>query len=95
MILFHRTSTRAARAILVRGFRDATSRYMATRCTSGVWVSDRPLDVDEGTFGDTLLRLVLRITPPELRFHGWVEHGKGYREWQLPGRGLRFPVSPR
>ena len=39
---------------------------------------------EQGAFSDTLLRLVLRITPPELRFHERVEHGKGYREWQFP-----------
>lgn len=84
MVLFHRTTAKAARVILTRGFQDTSGYYMVSRRTSGVWFSDRPLDANEGAFGDTLLRLVLRAGPRELRKHEWVEDGKGYREWQLP-----------
>ena len=47
--LYHRTSKQAARAILTRGLRDAGGYYMIARYTSGVWLSDRPLDSNEGT----------------------------------------------
>jgi hypothetical protein len=51
MRVFHRTAS--PEAILASGFQDATGRYMTDREWTGVWLSDRPLNFDEGAKGDT------------------------------------------
>jgi hypothetical protein len=84
MILYHRTSTEAAIAILRQGFRDATGRYMTDRVHTGVWLSDRPLDVNEGVAGETLLRISLNLSEKQIAEYEWIEEGKGYREWLIP-----------
>lgn len=85
MILYHRTSTEAATAILREGFRDATGRYMTDRLHSGVWLSDNPLDVNGGgRGGEALLRISLKLSKKRLAEYEWVEEGKEYREWLIP-----------
>jgi hypothetical protein len=84
IVLYHRTNRTASRAIMRRGFKDTTGYYMIALPTSGVWVSDRPLDVNEGARGDILLRVTVRLGKRDLRKYEWVEEGKPYREWQLP-----------
>lgn len=80
---FHRTSAHAA--IAADGFRDATDRYMADREFSGVWLSDTPLDRNEGAHGDALLAVDLpAAVAATLDVYEWVEDGKPYREWLVP-----------
>ena len=57
---------------------------MTQNTYSGVWVSDRPLDLNEGACGDTLLRITLAIDDDALSEFEWVEEDKGYREWLVP-----------
>jgi hypothetical protein len=46
----------AAAAVILRcGFRDAAGGYMTDQKFSGVWLSDRPLDANEGVSGDAVL----------------------------------------
>ena len=80
MKLYHRTF--AAEKILQDGFKDATRSYLTSNSYTGVWFSDKPLDVNEGANGD----VVLTIEMPEKVFmeHEWVEDGKGYREALIP-----------
>lgn len=55
----------------------------------GVWVSDKPLDENEGAVGDILLAVMLAL--PSLAVldpYEWVEAGKGYREWLVPAELL-------
>ena len=82
--LYHRTSRQAARAILTRGFRDTSGYYGTARRTSGMWLSDRPLNSNEGTSEGVLLRVILRVSGRELHKYEWREAGKPYREWQMP-----------
>ena len=84
MILYHRTTADGAHAILSGGFRDATGYYLSRVETAGVWLSDRPIDANEGAKGKVLLRVVLPIDKRELRQYEWIKAGKSYREWQLP-----------
>ncbi len=80
MLLYHRTN--AGAAILADGFRDGTGSYMTDRTFSGVWLSDQPLDEDEGASGSTLLSIdVPEATVVEFE---WIEEGKGYREFLVP-----------
>jgi hypothetical protein len=48
---------------------------------SGVWLSNIPLDENEGAKGDVLLRIDLDTDVA--RFE-WIEDGKPYREWLIP-----------
>jgi hypothetical protein len=84
MILFHSTTEDAAASILREGFEDATGTYMMSLWLTGVWVSDVPLDVNEGAKGNVLLRITLALPDAALSDFEVVEEGKGYREWVIP-----------
>jgi len=83
---YHRTTTEAAGAILAGGFRDASGYYLTETEWIGVWVSNRPLDVNEGAIGDALL--VVEIEAKFVEPHEWVEDGKRYREFLVPAAVL-------
>jgi hypothetical protein len=87
MIYYHRTTPDAARAILANGFRDGSGTYMTDREWTGVWISDRPLDGNEGAVGDILLAVWV---PDDVSLDEWewVEDGKTYREWLIPAATL-------
>jgi|SRR6516165_2339787 len=72
-ILFHSTTEDAAASILGGGFEDATGNYLTNREWSGVWVSDVPLDVNEGAKGNVLLRIDLAVPDTCLSEFEWVE----------------------
>jgi len=84
MLLFHRTTKDRADAILKWGFQDNTGYYMTAEKHSGVWLSDVPLDINEGARGDTLLTVDLQLPEDVLDLYEWVEEGKPYREWLIP-----------
>jgi len=84
MKLYHRTVDQAAAAILDQGFRDATGGYMTTHDHAGVWLSDMPLDANEGAVGDVLLEVILDVGDDVLGRYEWVEEGKRYREFLVP-----------
>jgi hypothetical protein len=83
-IFYHRTTEASARKILRGGFRDGTGTYGFTRTLRGVWLSNVPLDCNEGAWGDVLLQVDL----PEqvVANYEWIEEGKPYREWLVPAR---------
>jgi len=80
MKLYHRTYR--AREILTEGFRDGKGRYMTDREWEGVWFSDRPLNLNEGAGGDTLL--AIEIPENAIAEYEWIEDGKPYREFLIP-----------
>ena len=85
MIVYHRTSAESADLILRDGLQDARDKYMTDREFEGVWISDRPLDANEGVWGDVLLRIDLSgLTADDLADFEWVEDGKPHREWLVP-----------
>jgi hypothetical protein len=83
-VLFHVTTHAAAAAILQRGFRDGRDTYLTDQEFSGVWLSDRPLDVNEGAEGDAVLIITFSVPLARLAEFEWVEEGKPYREWLVP-----------
>jgi hypothetical protein len=88
--LYHRTA--AGDAILAEGFKDQGGTYLTTNWYEGVWLSDRPLDANEGASGRDLL--VVDIPEDALADYEWVEEGKPYREWLVPAELVnRYPVS--
>jgi hypothetical protein len=80
MKLYHRTS--AAARILECGFKDSVGRYLTSELHSGVWFSDRPLDINEEAHGGALLS----ISIPErvIKRYEWSEDRKPYREFLIP-----------
>jgi hypothetical protein len=85
-IYYHRTDN--AESILREGFRDGEGSYMVIGTTfSGVWLSNYPLECNEGAKGDQLLEITL---PDDLDIsdHEWAEEGKPYREWLVPAEVL-------
>ncbi|MDA1129442.1 MAG: hypothetical protein O2913_12195 [Chloroflexi bacterium] len=89
--VYHRTS--AASAILAHGFRDGEGTYFTDKVWRGVWLSDVPLDINEGAAGDTVL--VLDIPARVFRRYEWVEESKPYKESLVPAAILNRYGSPR
>lgn len=91
MKLYHGTD--AAEAILASGFRDGSGNYLSDHEYEGAWVSDEPLDENEGAAGS----MVLAVDVPEdivARFE-WVEEGRSFREFLVPADVLNRYVPPR
>lgn len=89
LVLWHRTP--AATQILRGGFRDGgTDGGFILAGTSlaieGVFVSNRPLDSNEGAKGRELLRILLSLTEEAIAdFEVVDESGEStYREWCIP-----------
>jgi hypothetical protein len=92
-VLYHRTPVAAA--IEEEGFRDGAGSYgLANTTLEGVFLSDVPLDVNEGAEGDDVLEV--RIGEDvDLREYELVEDAKGYREWCVPASLLNERASIR
>ena len=73
MRLFRRTTADLAAAIHAVGFVDETGTYLADREWSGVWLSDIPLDVNDGVAGETLLQIELDLDEQALDDFEWKE----------------------
>ena len=82
--LYHSTTTENATEILTTGFRDAIGHYLTDREWNGVWLSDVPLDENEGPRGSTVLEVALNLTEEELTSYEWTCDGQPYREWLVP-----------
>lgn len=80
-IFYHRTTQKAAAAILADGFRDGRGTYMTDRMFAGVWLSDTPLEDNEGACGEALLRITIDAN---LDDYEWIEEGRFFREWLVP-----------
>lgn len=83
-VLFHRTYRDKAEKILEGGFKDGTGDYMTGEQHSGVWLSNYPLDCNEGAWGDTVLAVAFRVPLSNLDCFECLEEDKTYREWLVP-----------
>ena len=88
---FHRTTRASADAILATGFKDATGHYGTRNQYTGVWISNEPLDMNEGASGDVLL--VVEIDPALIEAYEWVEERKPYREFLVPAEVLNSDAT--
>jgi len=97
MKLFRWVTTEEANRILTVGFEDKTGAYLTDQKRTGVFVSDRPLDCNEGVplAATVLLEIRLAISEADIAVYEWVEEGKSYREWQLPAALLNSYASVR
>jgi hypothetical protein len=84
MLFFHSTTAIAADTIVRDGFRDGAGNYLTTSQHFGVWLSDIPLDENEGTKGAILLRLLIDTDEAAMSNYEWIEEGKCFREWLVP-----------
>jgi hypothetical protein len=86
MDLYHRTTAERATNIIANGFRDTTGTYMMDVEVTGVWLSDVPLDINDGGSAEHNTMLRVKIDLPEEDLADWevVEEGKRYREWVIP-----------
>ena len=82
MSFYHRTTAEAAAAILDGGFRDATGTYGTGVQHIGVWLSNVPLDENEGTATGPVLEVSVD-DPDQIAPYEWVQD-IGYREWLVP-----------
>jgi hypothetical protein len=88
MILFHRTPY--AESILARGFEDRGGTFGTLNWYEGVWLSDVPLDFNDGVTGDLL---TLEIPDDVIADDEWIEECKPFREWLVPAEmANRYPV---
>lgn len=84
MILYHRTTRDAADAILKAGFKDMTGNYLTANEYSGVWVSDSPLDSNEGIADNATVLIEIELDEAPIARYEWIEEEKSYREWLIP-----------
>jgi hypothetical protein len=83
MRFYHSTTDEDARSILKTGFRDATGTYMYTMSFTGVFISNVPLDENEGSKGNTVLSVDIPIA--QLKEYELIQQPPmGYREWCVP-----------
>jgi hypothetical protein len=79
---FHRTTAAATEAILAHGFRDGRGRCLTDTFHEGVWLSDVPLDSNEGV--DGVMLLAVEVPANTVEPYEWIEEGKPYREFLVP-----------
>ena len=92
---WHHTKRKIANVILNSGFKDAKGGYLTSNEHEGVWISDVPLDVNEGADGDTYLEILLDLPDNVLAEYEWVETGKPYREWLIKAHLLNQHATAR
>ena len=93
---YHCTTAEAAAAILAGGFRDGRGSYLAVTDSeySGVWISDRPLNVNDGAKGNLLL--IVEIEADRVIPYEWVnEPFMGHREFLVPAAVLNAHAKVR
>jgi len=93
VFLYHRTAS--ADAILREGFRDDEGSYgFGTITLRGVFLSNVPLDFNEGAKGDDLLAVEV---PDDLDLDNFelVQEGAPYREWCVPADLLNTQCAVR
>ena len=88
VVLYHRTTVDGGEAILQSGFRDAKGAYgFADLELEGVWLSDRPLDCNEGAGPDEGASMLLRVVLTDetaIAEYEVIEEGSSYRTWCVP-----------
>lgn len=84
-VLYHCTTAEKARSIAASGFNNSEEYFLNNRLWSGVWLSSRPLDHNEGG-GDTVVIVKLDLPVCDLARWEWTAEGRSYREWLVPAQ---------
>ena len=82
MKLYHRTTRKYADAISKEGFKDQTGIYGTGIFHEGIWISNVPLDINEGAIGDVFFSF--DIPEKIIAAYEWIEECKPYREFLVP-----------
>ena len=82
MRLFHQTTAKNAKAILVEGFKDATGSFGTRDLHTGVWLTNEPIHV--ALIDVTLIEVTLDLNEDVLAPYEWPEIGKRSRGWLVP-----------
>ena len=72
---------------------DGVGTYLTDRVWQGVWLSDQPLDINEGADGDTVL--AVHVPEKVVKPYEWIEPLKGYREFLIPAKVVNRYGPPR
>jgi hypothetical protein len=88
---YHRTNI--AEVITHDGFRN-TENYMSAPTLRGVFLSDIPVDRNEGTKGRQLLEITLPLSC-DVSEYELIEKGKTYREWCVPAEIINKNATVR
>jgi len=86
MKLYHITTRERVDAISKKGFKDQTGTYGTGIFHKGIWISNVPLDINEGAMGDVLFSF--EIPEKIIASYEWIEEGKPYREFLVPAKIL-------
>lgn len=85
LICYHGTTAKNAYLIIKEGFRDSTDSYgLDGPPQTGVFLSDRPLDENEGACSEVMLCVTFPSKPLNFDEFEFVEERKPYREWLVP-----------
>ena len=95
MVLYHSTNLENAQAILKEGFKNHTGSYLTQSLHTGVWLSNVPLDENEGAHGETVLEVTFNLPDASLDSFEWIEEGKPYREWLVPAAFVNLHAKVR
>jgi hypothetical protein len=95
--LYRRVTPEEAQRTLQIGFRDQRHNYGTDREWAGVWVSQEPLDANEGTAlaATALLEIELALPESAIADYEWVEDAKPHREWLVPAELLNAHAKVR
>ena len=88
-VLYHVTTVDNAQIILRDGFRETAEFYSSDTNSNGVWLSDRPLNGNQGVRGDITLAVSFNLSLRELGFYKLVGIRKLYKEWCVPASVIR------
>jgi len=81
---FHATTGRAAEEILASGFRDAEGSHGFPMLLRGVFLSDSPIDENDGALSSEALLEILMPGNIDLSRYEIVEELRSTREWCVP-----------
>jgi hypothetical protein len=88
MVGYHRTTRENVEKILAEGFHDTVGYYLSNSLHKGVWISNIPLDSNEGAKGNVLLRVHLDCDERRIARYEWIQDDHPYREWLLRAKWL-------
>ena len=95
MRFFHRTRQESAERILADGFMDHTDTYGCDSYLTGVWLSDVPLDCNDGTSGQALLLVDFDAAEDDLAEFEVLGDRRDYREWVIPAAFINAKAKVR
>ena len=101
LTLYHRTSIGDARAVVANGFENQKWRFEhddgngEVKKALGVWLSDRPLDGEEGPPGDAVLEVALDATEEALELFQLEGVLWNARLWIVPAEVINTRAKVR